>query len=316
VHIHFFHFLIGILLLYFSADLLVNSGVRLAELMNVRPFIIGVTVVSFVSSVPELSISMVSLSHHQPDIMIGNIIGSNIANVGLILPIAVLIRPAHLREKVLNRDVVVMFMATILFCSLLIGGKLHRWEGLLLFAAIILYNISLIHSSNLRKSKSISHYKTAKLFLQGSYANWKCFILLLVGLVGMIYSAKIIVKSAADIAEMLNISKMVISISMVAIATALPELGMAVVSSIRNQSDLLLGNIIGSNIYNLLFVTGFSAIIFPVGNIGQEILMKLLAMLIFSFFILPFALRERVSRKSALLFLLVYVGYISVLYLP
>jgi len=311
-----FLFIIGITLLYFSADILIKSAVRLAELLKVRPFIIGITVVSFVSSVPELFISLVSLSHHHPDVMVGNIIGSNIANVGLILPIAVLIRPAYLRKKVLSRDVVVMFMVTILFCLLLIGGKLHRWESMLLFSAIILYNISLIHSSKLRKSKSISHYKTAKLFLKGSYANWQCLTLLIVGLIGMLYSANIIVKSAVEMAEKLHISKMVISISIVAIATALPELGMAVVGAVRQQSDILLGNIIGSNIYNMLFVVGFSGMIFPVENLGQEILMKLLAMLAFSFFILPFAFQEKVPRKLAFIFLLAYVSYISILFLP
>jgi len=315
VLIPFLHFITGIILLYFSADILIKSAVRLAELMNIRPFVIGITIISFASSVPELSITLVSLSHHHSDIMFGNIIGSNIANVALILPISVLINPKQLHAKVLSRDVVVMIMATILFCLLLIGGKLSRWEGFLLFSAIVLYNLSLIHSSNLRKSKAISHYQTAKLFLRGSYANWKCYILLILGFIGMIYSAKIIVKSAISIAETLHISEMVVSISMVAIATALPELGMAIVSSLRNQSDILLGNIIGSNIYNLLFVVGFSSMIFPAGSLAPGIFLKLLALLIFSLFIIPFALKKNVSRKLAFLFLLAYAGYIAVLYL-
>ncbi len=310
-----FHFIIGIILLYLSADLLINAAVRLAELMRVRPFIIGITVISFASSIPELSISLVSLYHKQPDIMIGNVIGSNIANLGLILPIAVLIHPSRLKDKVLSRDVVVMFMATILFFLFLHDGSLSRWEGVCLFTAVILYNFSLIHSSHLRKSKSISHYKTAKLFVKGSYANWKCFLLLAIGMVGMIYSAKLIVHSAVELATVLGISKMVISISIVAVATALPELGLAIVSSIQGKNDILLGNVIGSNVNNLLFVAGFSGSIFPTGQIGEQILLKLIAMIFFSLFLLPFVFKEKVKRGIGSVFLGIYFIYILLLFL-
>lgn len=308
-------FSFGILVLYFSAKIVVNSAVKIAQLLQVRKFIIGITVVSFASSLPEFFISGTGLFHNHPEIMIGNVIGSSIANLGLILPCALLINPVVHTQNILNRDVVVFFCALTLFVLFLKNGILGHIEGAILFAALICYNLSLIHSSRLHKSNSNSHLKTAKLFLKSSLYQWHHFAFLIAGIISLIFSARIIVNSAVQIAILLKVSELAISLSLVAFATALPELGMSIISAIKKQNELLIGNIIGSNIYNLLFVSGFNTLIMP------AILKMTISLSIQIFFLIGFSVmsimhvkREKSSRITAGLVLMGYLLYISLLF--
>ena len=311
-----FYLILGIAILYIGADALVRSSVRLAQVMHIRPFIIGLTIISLISSVPELCISLISLSKHETEIMLGNIIGSNIANAALIIGVANLIRPLKPSRSILSRDIIVMYIATLIFFLFTLNASLNRFEGLILLSGIILYNISLIHSSKVKKHQSLSHIEIARFYLKSSYNNRKCIFLATTGVIGLIYGAHLIIDSAVDIAIFLGVNNLVISISVVSFATALPELGMAIVSSIRNQSDLLLGNIIGSNIYNLFFVTGLSVTIFPIQQLEYKIYFQLAAMIIFSALILLFSNPSfRFPRAAALLVLSAYFAFIGFLYL-
>ena len=263
---------------------------------------------------PEFFICLISLIHHHPGIMAGDIIGSNIANVGLILPIAFFIYPVFNNDNILSRDVVVMCCATIVFILFLANGKINRIEGALLLIGAIAYHISLIHSSRLKKSTQFTNMETAKTFLKKSYHHWQNFLWMVVGISGLFLSARLIISSAVNLAFILGISNVVISLSVVAFSTALPELGMAIISAYRKQNDLLIGNIIGSNIYNLLFVSGFSTMIAPL-NVNKHVITdNLLALAFFSLIPLLFITKRQINRIHCSIVLAVYLGFIVWIY--
>ena len=294
--------LLGVVILYGSAEALVKSSVKIANLMKMRTFIIGATIVSLTSSIPELSISLTSLSKHHSEIMLGNIIGSNIANILLVIGVASLIRPWEVKQSILPKDKSFLYIATVIFSFFAYNAKISRIEGMILFACFIAYNFFLINKSKAKQIQTLSNIEAAQFYIKNFFHNYKMIFFIGVGVIGSIGGSFLIVNRAVNIANILGIKKIVISISLVSIATALPELGMAIVSSIRKQTELILGNVIGSNIYNLFFVTGLSVSFFPVTLAEDKIHFQLGTLILISFLIYPFSQKSfHFSRSKAVL---------------
>ena len=313
--IHLLMLLFSVALIYFSAEFLLESVVQLAKRLNIRPFVIGLTVVSFVSSLPELGISLFSVYRNQPEIMIGNIIGSNIANIALIIGTSGIIRPLIVQKTIGRRDIYIMLVATILFSIFILDRTIERTNGLILFIGIVLFNFFLIRGSNKKRNNGTTNLQETQFLLKNVMNQKRLILTLVLGAAGLIVGARFVVQAAGDLANDFGISSMVVSLSLVAVGTALPELSMAIVSSLRKQTEFLVGNIIGSNIYNLFFVIGFTGFVHPANLIGEKLLFQIIALVIFSMMLTYFSRSNfDITRNEGIFLVVVYFSYIILSY--
>lgn len=314
----FFHaimLIVGIALIYFSAEFLVESAIQLARRLNIRPFVIGLTVVSFVSSLPELGIGLFSVYRGQAEIMFGNIIGSNIANIALIIGISAIIRPLVIQKTVVRRDLIILLFATGLFILFIWDRTIERTNGLLLFFGIIVFNFMLIRASKKKRNNGTSNFQETQFLVKNAMSQKRIFLVLVLGSAGLIWGSHFIVNAAAELANDFGMSRMVISLSLVAVGTALPELSMAIVSSLRKQTEFLVGNIIGSNIYNLFFVIGFTGLVHPAELIGEKLWFQIGALGIFSLLLAYFSRSNLdITRNEGIFLVALYVTYIVLIY--
>lgn len=302
-----FFLLVGLLLLIFSGDFLVRGSVSLAAHFKVSKLVIGIVIVSLGTSAPELVVSLDAALKGHPDISIGNVIGSNIANIALILGLSALVSPIKVQKKGIYFDWVVMMVASLLLLFFSLNLKLQFFEGLLMVFLLTLYIIWSITKS--RKEKLASLETPPK----PQYKLWLSLLFVLVSSVGLIYGAEFLVKGASAIAIKMGVDERVISVSVIALGTSLPELATSVAAAARKEMDVFIGNIIGSNIFNIFAILGITSIITTI-DINPMVLkfdiiwMLALALLLF-IFLLP--LRKGViSRWKGLIFLTIYVAYI------
>ncbi len=304
----------GTLMLYFGAEGLVTGSSSLAVRIGITPLIVGLTVVSFGTSSPELVVSVSAAFKGNPSIALGNVIGSNICNIALILGIAALIRPIKIDLKLIKTDIWLMIVITALFLVLVADMKISRVDGAILFAGVIIYNYFTFYLA-----KKVRNKKTQELYEQGvphKIRNpWLDFLFIIGGLGILILGANLFLEGAIDIAKFLGASEGLIGLSIVALGTSLPELATSMVASIKKEADISIGNAIGSNIFNILLILGTAALITPI--IAQDIgivdigVMTFLAVLLF-----PFAWTKlTLSRLEGLFLLLIYIGYITYLYM-
>jgi cation:H+ antiporter len=252
--------LTGLLLLYFGGDFLVRGSSGLALRFGLSHLAVGLTVVSFGTSIPELLVSVDAALSGANDISVGNVVGSNIANIALILGIAALIRPKFVESKVLGVDLPIMLVASLLLIIVLFGGIVSRLEGALLASALFLYVWM-----TLRRAKESD--EDAPL-IQGderlsSSRPGKLVLLIISGLVLLFGGAHLLVVSAVELATLLHISQAAIGLTVVAVGTSLPELATTIVASLKGQGDIALGNVVGSNSFNIFGVLGLTAILHP-----------------------------------------------------
>jgi len=305
----FLGILFGIILLSHGGDVLTKSSVDLSLKFSVPKIIIGMTVVSFATSAPELIVSLNATLNGFSNFAIGNVIGSNIANIGLVLGIITIIYPINLQQRFYTSDFPILMLSTFLFYLLLItGNKISRGEGIIL---LVLISIILIYLF-LYQKKSISEFSdvanTSKISISKSI-----FYVLFSGLL-LWLGSETLIKSAISVANKYEISERVISVTMVAIGTSIPELAASVVASIKKQNDLSIGNLIGSNIFNLLVVIGITSTVLPIEQIDSKIIYNdMLWVILFSAIILPLAyLKKRnvLSRKKGIILLTLYLIFI------
>ena len=305
----FLGILFGIILLSHGGDLLTKSSVDLSLKFSVPKIIIGMTVVSFATSAPELIVSLNATLNGFSNFAIGNVIGSNIANIGLVLGIITIIYPITLQHRFYSSDFPILMLSTFLFYILLItGSKISRAEGIILLVSISLILIYLF----LYQKKSISEFSdvgdTSKISIPKSiiYVLFSGLLLWL--------GSETLIKSAISVANKYEISQRVISVTMVAIGTSIPELAASVVASIKKQNDLSIGNLIGSNIFNLLVVIGITSTVLPIEQIDSKIIFNdMLWVILFSAIILPLAyLKKRniLTRKKGIILLTLYLIFI------
>jgi len=306
----------GLLGLHFGAEWLVSGSSRLALSWGIKPLVIGLTIVSFGTSAPELTVSLGSVLIGSADIAVGNVIGSNIANIGLVLGISALIRPIKVAREVFRRDLPVMLGASVLLAVLpFIGGSvetdggvafvLGRWKGAVLLAVLIGFLWFMLRDSRGSKpGPSISGRRTGLLV-----------VLTILGLLALLLGGKLFVDGAVMAATMLGVPELVIGLTVVAIGTSLPELATSLIAMVRGESAISLGNVVGSNIFNICLVLGVVAMVVPLHLDAQVMRMDMIVMLGFSVAVGMLAWRgKQLSRVEGAILLGGYVLYVTNLF--
>ena len=312
---------IGLILLVWSADRFVDGAVGVAQFFGMSTFLIGMLVVGFGTSAPEMVVSVLSALNNTPQLALGNAYGSNIANIALILGVTALIIPVVVQKQAMKRDIPILLAMTVLTVILLMDGNVSLLDGVILliaFAAITAFNVfTELHAKQKREKEEPVEASTEKVSIVKAIA-W-----LLVGLAILIISSRMLVWGAINVAQALGVSDLLIGLTIVAVGTSLPELASSIAAARRGENDLAVGNVIGSNIFNTLVVVGIAAVITPIKAMEPDVLsrdlpiMSALTLLLF-FICIPFKKKngKRVSgfgRIGGALFLSLYVAYLVLL---
>lgn len=258
----------GVILLIVGAEALVRGASKIAANIGIPPLVIGLTVVAFGTSSPEMAVSVMSSSSGNVDIAIGNVVGSNIFNVLFILGLSALIVPLVVNQQLIKLDVPLMIIVSLLTLMLGWNGNISKIEGGILFAGIIGYTVFLIRQSKKEKSKLVKQeyeqeYGDGKPFTP---MQWIINLVMVVGgLVLLVLGSRWLVDSATTIAKQMGVSDLIIGLTIVAAGTSLPEVATSIIASIRGERDIAVGNVVGSNIFNILAVLGLSALFAPSG---------------------------------------------------
>lgn len=247
----------GLALLIWGADLLVKGASRVAAGFGISPLVIGLTVVAFGTSSPEMAISVSSALKGEADIAVGNVVGSNIFNVLFILGVSALITPLVVSKQLVKLDVPIMIGVSVLAFVLSMDGRIALWEGVLLFVGIIGYTIMAV-----RVGKASGETGEA---IDGADRTWVNLGLIAIGLVLLVLGSRWLVTAAIEIATAMGVSELVIGLTIVAAGTSMPEVATSITAAIRGQRDIAVGNVVGSNIFNILAVLGLTAIVAPGG---------------------------------------------------
>lgn len=303
--------LVGLVFLFFGGDWLVKGASHLAQAVGISPLVVGLTIVAIGTSAPELLVSLSAALSGSSDIAVGNIVGSNIANIGIILGLSGLIFPISVHVNLLKREIPIMIgvalLAVILFRDALVG----RTDGLLLLIGFLIFMGFVIVSARREQSKTydIPEEKGSKEPKQ--IQRGREVMRLLVGIVVLMFGAQLTVSNATDLARGFGISELVLGITLVAVGTSLPELVTSITAALRHESDIAIGNVVGSNIFNILGILGITALVQPI-DVAQQILeIDAPVMLGFSLLLFPFVLDRKLSRLEAIVFLLGYVGFVG-----
>ena len=305
----FLGILFGIILLSHGGDLLTKSSVDISLKFSVPKIIIGMTIVSFATSAPELIVSLNATLDGFSNFAIGNVLGSNIANIGLVLGIITIIYPISLKQRFYTSDFPLLLISTCIFYFIIFtGNQISRPEGFVLIFSITAILLYLFIYQKKSISEFSDNFDRSKISISKSFLDiiFSGFLLWL--------GSETLIKSAISVATQFEISQRVISITMVAIGKSIPELAASVVASLKKQNDLSIGNLIGSNIFNLLVVIGITSSISPMYGIeNSTIYNDMLWVVLFSVIILPLALVGRKSvltRKKGIMLLALYLIFI------
>ena len=299
----------GFVLLYFGGDWLVNGGVALARRYRISSLVIGMTIVAFGTSAPELLVSMMSSIKGSAGIAMGNVIGSNIANIGLILGLTALLCPIPTQNRKVSANGLVMILASLLVLVFSLNNGLSRVEGLVLFAGIILFTVLSIRLGRTKKEDAITDTETQVKEMSVLAA----LMLIALSCAMLAFGADFMVDGATTVAQALGVSDKVIGLTVVALGTSLPELAASIAAAIKKEMDISIGNIIGSNIFNLMCVLGVSASIRPIPFDYMQYRMDFIIMMAFSagliILIKPWKSQGRLGRLSGIIMFAAYAVY-------
>ena len=302
--------LAGLVALYFGAEWLVRGGASLAVRLGVTPLMVGLTVVAYGTSTPELIVSSTAAAQGQGAIAIGNAVGSNIFNIGVILGLTALVAPMRVQLQLLKFDAPVMVGVALLFLLFFRDGSIQRWESLVFLAVIVLYTIV-----NVRLARRQTSADVNREFDDGvpkpTGSPWTDAGLIVAGLATLVLGSRLFVTGAVDLARLFDISDAVIGLTIVAAGTSLPELASSLMAAWRRQPDIAVGNVVGSNIYNILAILGVSGMFAsPVNGQGVS-LADTLIMIGFSVLLLVIAWTGfKLRRWEGALLLALYGGYL------
>lgn len=313
-----FLIIIGLVILIASAEGLVRGASSLASKLHISPLVIGLTVVSFGTSAPELTVNVLAALQGAPDLAVGNVIGSNIANILLVLGISALIIPLRVKSSTVWKEIPLAALGVILV-FIMANDRLFddasvnaitRTDGLALLAlmAIFMYYVYGLAKRDRHKAKELSAAgdEVKKVPVVGSVA------MTVAGLVGLAIGGRMLVTGAVDVAELAGLSEAFIGLTVVAIGTSLPELATSVVAAIRRHADIAIGNIVGSNIFNVFFVLGTTSVITPLpisAELNIDIVFSIFASVLLFVFML-YGGRRRLVRTEGMAFLALYAGYL------
>jgi cation:H+ antiporter len=319
----------GLALLILSGNFLVNTASDIARRLKLSSLVIGLTIVAFGTSAPELLVSTSAALGGHPEIALGNVLGSNIANIGFIAGLTALLLPFFVTKKIITLDIKVMILLALLFALLAMDGEFSRWEGIIVFLILVIYTIVL-----LRMSKGESEENEIE---KPERSLWLNIPLLIASLAGLAFGSDLMVDGASTIASSLGVSERVISVTIVAVGTSLPEFTASIISILKKEVGITIGNLIGSNIFNIGAVLGISSIIQPIQFDFNVFLTDTLWMIGYSILLLigllnvtrNFKLMRETGKVSALwsaqegevgriwgaTALILYIGYIVLLLL-
>jgi len=301
----------GLALLFVSGKFLVDSSVAISRRLRIPRMIIGLTVVAFGTSAPELLVSLQAAFSGFPEIAMGNVIGSNISNILLVLAITALIFPIPVPASSVKRDWPIMMAVSVLLYIFAMNGWISRLEGAIFVSLLGLYILfSVIRS---RGAERVVEQEAD----QGHMKWWVAVLIFLVSVVGLAFGADLLVENAALVAEKMGMSKRVVSITMVAVGTSIPEVATSVIAALKKETDISVGNIIGSNIMNILSVLGFTSLVSPISVsseiAGFDIPCMLGISLLLLLLMLP-ASRARITRWEGSFMIVIYLVYIYFLF--
>lgn len=295
----------GLALLTLGAEFLVRGAVSFANRLGMPPLLIGLTVVGFGTSMPELLVSLQAALAGSPAIAVGNVVGSNIANILLILGVSAAISPIAARIANLKRDMMMMLLAAFLLLGLGYWGIVNFWLGIGMVVLLTGYLVWVTRTD--RRSMSTEEAEQV-VKLEG----WKEAVYIIGGLGGLIFGASLLIDAATTIAREFGISEAVIGLTIVAVGTSLPELATSVVAAFRRHAEIALGNVIGSNIFNILGILGLTAVVIPVPVEASMASFDIPLMLAVTLALIALVLvAGRISRFAGLAMLAVYTGYVA-----
>ncbi len=311
----------GIALLIAGGELLVRGASKLAVSLGISPLVVGLTVVAFGTSSPEFAVSLQAALSGQVDIALGNVVGSNIFNVLFILGLSALIAPLIVAAQIVRQEVPIMIGASLLLAIFALDGSIVRWEAGLLFALLVGYTVFLVVQSR-REAREIQTEYAAESHL-GALRRWDDrlpvqLLLIVSGLTLLVFGSRWMVAAAVSIAQSLGVSELVIGLTIVAAGTSLPEVAASVTAVIRGQRDIAVGNVIGSNVFNILGVVGAAGLIAPLPLLVPQSLLQfdMLVMLAVAFACLPvFFTGANIARWEGAVFFAYYVAYAAFLVL-
>ncbi len=299
----------GLVLLFFGADWLVQGAVTLALHLGLSPLIVGLTVVALGTSVPEALVSVQAAIGHQGGIALGNVIGSNILNIALILGLSSLILPLKVDSHIVKADVPLLTGATFMLVVLLEDFHISRMEGAFLLLCIVFYVTGNIMTVK-RTSPEEDKIEGMEIPEDSGKTLWRDVGFLILGIVTLGFGANFLVTGAVDLARIFGLSEALIGLTIVSIGTGTPELATALMAAFRKSPDLAIGNVVGSNLFNIMFVLGIAGLVAPLDGKGISSV-DLYVMLGVTILLLPTVWTGRIlDRKEGFLFLAIYVGYL------
>jgi len=314
---HISFFALGLVILYFGAEWMVGGASRLALYLGIRPLVVGLTIVALGTSLPEFLVNLFAVIAHEDSIAVGNIIGSNISNIALILGTVAVLAPLRIARITLHREYLIMMVVMLVFVGVSVDGVIQRHDGLLLVAGLIAFLGYLFYTSQGRSNKLVedewadSARDPATISLP-----WQSTRILL-GMAGLGIGAHLMVESAIAIAKIYAISEVVIGLTIVAIGTSLPELAASVVGAVKHEDGLSIGNILGSNILNVLFVVGAVSSVQPLAVEAESVRLHLPFMVAVCGALYVLARPSfRLGRAGGGALLLLFGGYMAYLLIP
>jgi cation:H+ antiporter len=305
--------ILGLVIMIWGADLLVRGASRLATAVGISPLVVGLTVVAFGTSAPELAVSVMSAFKGESDIALGNVVGSNLCNVLLILGISALIVPLVVAQQLVRFDVPVMIAASLLVLLMGMDGNIGRLDGSFLFAGAIAYTGFLIRQSRKESSAEVKEEYQKEFGEKSPTSLLKNVGLIAIGLVGLVIGSKWLVSSAVAIAQAFHVSELVIGLTIVALGTSMPEVATSIVAALKGERDIAVGNVVGSNIFNIVSVLGLSSLVAPEGITVSAAALRfdIPVMIAVAVACLPiFFTNYRISRFNGATFLFFYLAYL------
>lgn len=300
----------GLVLLVVGADLLVKGAARLAGSFGIPALVIGLTVVAFGTSAPELAVSVKAAYAGQAELAIANVVGSNIFNVLFILGAAAMISPLIISRQLIRQDVPIMVLISVVALLMTLDGNISRLEAGILFAGLLSYTWFLFRQGKAKGADTVDEEVEA--MLKSNTPAWQNVLLVVGGLILLVLGARWLVESAIEIARAWGVNEAVIGLTIVAAGTSLPEVVTSIVATIRGERDIAVGNVVGSNIFNILCVLGLSGLVSPIPLIaGEQMAMVDIPVMVgVAVLCVPlFFIGSVLNRMEGLLFMLLYIAY-------
>jgi len=301
---------VGLAIIYYGAEYLVKGAANVAMILGVRPIIVGLTVVAFGTSAPELVASLIAVYRGSADIALGNVIGSNIANIGLVLAVGAVIYPLKVNSLTVKQELPIMIAFTLVLLLFCYNGVISRLDGAVLFLGLILFTVYCVIRALRHGREERRLAREARAEINGKDRLVLELVVTVAGVVGVIAGAYLLIDSAVSIARTLGVSELVIGVTVVAVGTSLPELATTAVAAFRRHSDIAVGNIIGSNIFNIGLILGVTALAHPL-MVARDIFVKeMMIMTAFSVALAFMAMRLEIGRAAGAALLLGYSVFI------